>query len=201
MTTPKKINKLQNFITKWQLHCYNDSACACSRDSQWTACVCTRSMNELHLIRWLCTAGGRGVLILHVAGWLYSIRWRTKCVVINFLLAHTKLAIWLTRTHSVCVCVCAGVGLLTHFIVHLLAPQGWIFPMCGSRTQWDAVVYDGVCKCWLRVFVWIYRTCSVYCLYLLWNIHLSLFSDLNELVHFRMICGRGLNKKEEVKYS
>ena len=30
--------------------------------------------------------------------------------------------------------VCVGVDLLTHFIVHLLAPQGWMFPICGSRT-------------------------------------------------------------------
>lgn len=33
--------------------------------------------------------------------------------------------------------VCVGVAPLTYFIVHVLAPEGQIFSICGSRTLWD----------------------------------------------------------------
>lgn len=66
-------------------------------DSLWTPCVCVCVCAAPDLLPELCR-----VFVLHGAGWLYSIRRRTKCVVIHFLLATTKLAIWLPGAHSVC---------------------------------------------------------------------------------------------------
>lgn len=42
--------------------------------------------------------------------------------------------------------MCVGVGLLTHFIVHSLAPQGQKCPICGSRTHIYCV--------WLSMQIW-----------------------------------------------
>lgn len=100
-------------------------------------CVCTCSVNVLHLTCWLCTAGGCGVFILHGAWWLYSIRRRTKCVVIHFLLAQTKLAIWLTRTHRVC-----GSGPIDPLHCSSFSPSGQnISYMWVKDSVWNSCVW------------------------------------------------------------
>lgn len=117
-----------------------------------------------------CTAGGCWVFILHGAGWLYSITRGTKCVVINFLLAQLKLAIWFTRTHSVC-----GSGPIDLLHCTVFGPSG---PNIFCMWVKDSVRCSCVCKYELHIFygytIGLWRVLN--CLYLLWNIDLS---DLN----------------------
>lgn len=151
-------------------------------------CVCP--MNVLHVTCWLCTAGGCGVFILHGVGWLYSIRRGTKCVVINFLLARTKLAIWFTRALSVC-----GSGAYWPTSLFILWPR---------RAKNFLYVGQGLCGMQLCMIVYVnvdYKCGYMGLQCLLWNIDLPLstlewFGKCNMILTApRMICG---HTKEEV---
>lgn len=118
---------------------------------------CAEQRTTVQFIQWPCSTWHADCALQEAAGCLFCIL-QADCIqsdkgqnVLWFIF------FWLTpngpsglHEHTVCV----GVGLLTHFIVHLFAPLGWIFPTYGSRTLWDAVVYDGACKYWLCIPVW-----------------------------------------------
>lgn len=132
---------------------------------------------------WLCTAGGRRVFILHIAVWLYSIRRGTKCVVINFLLAHTKLAIWFTRTNNVC-----GSGPIDPLHCSFFGPSGPKMSYMWVKDSHILCMIEYANMDYIKIYFMHIQECSVLnCLYLgnIWGIcDLSVFSDIFSLCPF-----------------
>ena len=64
--------------------------------------VCTRLMPLMSLLEYLCERLGVVFTVgMFIMGYRYSIKEKAKCVLLNFLFAQAKLAIWLTRRNRV----------------------------------------------------------------------------------------------------
>lgn len=127
-----------SFCTEWCRKSSRNYGRKSSCGSQSTAgCV---------IVQWSCCTWLLSALqeafILRSAGWLQPLRCRTRCVVNNFSLVRTKLAIWPPRSPSVCE------RTFWPSLLFVLCPPGAkYFIHVGQGRLQDAAVCDGVRRC------------------------------------------------------
>lgn len=157
-------------------------------------CVCNCTVSTWHWTA-ACTAGGCRVFILQGVCWLNSIRWWTKCVMINLLMAPTKLAIWLARTHRVC-----RSGPINPLHCLFFWPSGPIVFNMWVKDSVDAVMMVYVNT---PIFMLLCKELQIAlnCFCLVWNTDLSLFCDLKEFVSCYILKKCHMIRLEEVKKS